>query len=419
MADGDWASAARDLHSTNNFPEVTGRICPAPCETACTLNLEDSPVAIKSIEQAIADTAYDRGWVQPQVAPRRTGHRVAIVGSGPAGLAAAQQLTRVGHEVHVYEREPRAGGLMRYGIPDLKLEKHHVERRVAQLEAKGVVFHHGVEVGAPSGTDQPVPGPGSGGGKTSMTVHDLRGSHAAVLLAAGAEQPRPLDLPGRALAGVHDAMPYLVQQNRRIGGETAMPEALVMAGSQDVVVVGGGDTASDCIGTAFRQGARSVTQLDIRLVPPAREDKMTVWPYWPTKLRTSSSQDEGVHREFSVGTLGLVGDDRGRVMAVRCVRVNADRAPIPGTELDLPAQLVLVAIGFARPRRDTFVNGFELDRRGNVVADTDSYATSVPGVWAAGDVRRGQSLVAWAIREGRQAAAAIDESLTGVARLPR
>ena len=417
VADGDWASAAADLHSTNNFPEITGRVCPAPCEAACTLNLEDAPVAIKSIEQAIADAAYDAGWVQPQVTSRRTGRRVAVVGSGPAGLAGAQQLARAGHEVHVFEREPHAGGLMRYGIPDFKLEKHHVERRVAQLSTEGVVFHHGVELVASGGS--PVGAPGWGGGSVAITLDELRASYDAVLLAAGAELPRPLELPGRELVGCHDAMPYLVQQNRRNGGEAVGPEAPVCATGKHVVVVGGGDTASDCIGTAFRQGALSVTQLDIRPLPPVREDKLVVWPYWPTKLRTSSSQDEGAQRQFAVATLGLIGNGAAEVMAVRCARVGLDRAPVAGTEFDLPAQLVLVAIGFAGPMPGTFLEGFDQDGRGNVAADTQSYATSVPGVWTAGDVRRGQSLVVWAIREGRQAARSIDLALTGATQLPR
>ncbi len=417
VADGDWAAAAADLHATNNFPEITGRICPAPCEAACTLNLEDVPVAIKSIEQAIADTAYDAGWVQPQVSSRRTGRRVAVVGSGPAGLAGAQQLVRAGHDVHVFEREPRAGGLLRYGIPDFKLEKLHVERRVDQLSAEGVTFHYGVELVAPGSS--PVGGPGWGGGSVAITLDELRESFDAVLLAAGAELPRPLELPGRRLVGCHDAMPYLVQQNRRNGAEPVVPEAPIWATDKHVVVVGGGDTASDCIGTAFRQNARSVTQLDIRQVPPAREDKLAIWPYWPTRMRTSSSQDEGARRQFAVATLGLVGDERGTVAGVRCARVGPDRVPIPGTEFDVPAQLVLVAIGFAGPMPGTFVGAFDRDSRGNVAADTDSYATSVPGVWAAGDVRRGQSLVVWAIREGRQAARSIDFALMGATQLPR
>lgn len=417
VAGGDWAAAARDLHATNSFPEITGRICPAPCETACTLYLADAPVTIKSIEQAIADTAYDAGWVHPQPRSRRTGRAVAVVGSGPAGLAGAQQLARAGHRVHVFEREPRAGGLLRYGIPDFKLAKHHVDRRVAQMSTEGVVFHPGVELVASGGA--PVGGPGWGGGSVAITMDELRTSYDGVLLAVGAELPRALALPGRELRGCHDAMPYLVQQNRRNGGEPVVPEAPVLATGKRVVVVGGGDTASDCIGTAFRQGARSVTQLDIRALPPVREDTLTVWPYWPTKLRTSSSQDEGARREFAVATLGLVGNGAGEVTAVQCARVGPDRVPVNGTEFDLPAELVLVATGFAGPVRGTFVEAFDLDPRGNVAADPDSYATSVPGVWAAGDVRRGQSLVVWAIREGRQAARAIDLSLMGATQLPR
>jgi glutamate synthase (NADPH) small chain len=403
---GDWEEAARNLHSTNNFPEFTGRICPAPCEEACTLNLEDAPVTIKTIEQAIADRAWAEGWVRPQPPRVRTGKRVAIVGSGPAGMAAAQQLARAGHDVHVYEREPRAGGLLRYGIPDFKMEKHHIDRRVAQMEAEGVVFHYGVEVGV------------------NARVADILDDHDAVLLAAGAERPRDPGIKGMDLVGVHYAMPYLVQSNRRVNGEP-VPEqgspADIWAGRKHVVVVGGGDTASDCIGTAFRQGAISVTQLDIRPLPPAREDKMRVWPYWPTKLRTSSSQAEGAEREFQVATLEFVGDD-GRLTGVKCARVDEKRAPVEGSEFVLPADLVFIAIGFAGPRLDTFTAEFgealARDPRTNVWANEADYRTSVGKVFAAGDVRRGQSLVVWAIREGRQAARAIDERLMGATTLP-
>ncbi|TCT13270.1 glutamate synthase (NADH) small subunit [Tepidamorphus gemmatus] len=399
---GDWQEAARNLHSTNNFPEVTGRICPAPCEEACTLNLEDIPVSIKSIEQAIADRAFASGWVRPQPPARKTGKRVAIVGSGPAGLAAAQQLARAGHEVHVYEREPKAGGLLRYGIPDFKMEKHHIDLRVAQMEAEGVVFHYGANIGV------------------DIPARQLVDGHDAVLLACGAEHPRDPALPGMDLEGVHFAMPYLVQQNRRIGGEDISREAPILAGGKHVVVIGGGDTASDCIGTAFRQGAVSVTQLDIRPIPPRKEDKLLVWPYWPTKFRTSSSQAEGAEREFSAATIGLEGH-KGHIRRVHCMRVDDKRRPIEGTDFYIKADLVLIAIGFARPVHEGLVEelGPALDARGNVSADTVSYLTSLPNVWAAGDMRRGQSLVVWAIREGRQAAAAIDESLMGETSLPR
>jgi len=398
----DWEEAARNLHSTNNFPEFTGRICPAPCEEACTLNLEDMPVTIKSIEQAIADKAWASGWIRPQPPASRTGRRVAIVGSGPAGLAAAQQLARAGHDVHVFEREPQAGGLLRYGIPDFKMEKHHVDRRVAQMTAEGVTFHYGVDVGV------------------TTPLQALVDGHDAVLLAGGAERPRDAGLPGFDLAGCHYAMPYLVQQNRRLGGEDLGSEEPILAGGKHVVVIGGGDTASDCVGTAFRQGALAVTQLDIRPIPPVRENKLLVWPYWPTKLRTSSSQAEGADRQFSAATLEIVGR-RGRVTAVKCARVDEKRLPIAGSEFLIKADLVLVAIGFAGPLETSFIKemGLAQDRRTNVKADTVTYRTSHPKVYAAGDIRRGQSLVVWAIREGRQAAAAIDAELMGTSDLPR
>ncbi len=401
---GDWELASRNLHSTNNFPEFTGRICPAPCEEACTLNLEDAPVAIKAVEQAIADKAWAEGWIKPEPAREKTGKTVAVVGSGPAGMAAAQQLARAGHTVHVYEREPKAGGLLRYGIPDFKMEKHHIDRRVEQMQAEGVVFHYNVNVGA------------------TVTIQELRERHDAVLLAAGAERPRDPGLPGMELSGCMYAMPFLVQQNRRIGREDVSAEPPYWAGGKHVVVIGGGDTASDCIGTSFRQGALSVTQLDIRPMPPLREDKLTIWPYWPTKFRTSSSQAEGAEREFSAATLEIIGED-GHVTGVKCARVDTKRVPIPGTEFVLRADLVLIAIGFAGPDLTTYAaelgDALELDARTNVKADTESYKTSVDGVFAAGDVRKGQSLVVWAIREGRQAARSIDEFLTGSSNLPR
>ncbi|MEW5424251.1 glutamate synthase subunit beta [Amorphus sp. 3PC139-8] len=399
---GDWENAAFDLHSTNNFPEFTGRICPAPCEEACTLNLEDVPVAIKTVEQAIADKAWANGWVRPQPPTHHTGRKVAVIGAGSAGLAAAQQLARVGHTVHVYEREPKAGGLLRYGIPDFKMEKHHIERRVRQMEAEGVTFHFGANIGV------------------STTMQELIDGHDAVLIACGAEKPRDPGLPGMELSGVHYAMPFLVQQNRRIGGEP-IHEAPILAGGKHVVVIGGGDTASDCIGTSFRQGALRVTQLDIRPMPPLKEDKLTVWPYWPTKFRTSSSQAEGAEREFSAATLGVVGKN-GRATHVQCSRVDEKRAPIPGTEFLIKADLVLIAIGFTGPAEGTYLeelSGLERDRRGNVAATMTDYKTNIDKVFAAGDVRRGQSLVVWAIKEGRQAARSIDEYLMGSSTLPR
>jgi glutamate synthase (NADPH/NADH) small chain len=398
---GDWEEASRNLHSTNNFPEFTGRTCPAPCEEACTLNLEGQPVTIKTIEQAIADKAWEMGWVLPEPPEVLTGRRVAVIGSGPAGMAAAQQLARVGHEVHVFERDVKAGGLLRYGIPDFKMEKHHIDRRVAQMEAEGVVFHYGVEVGR------------------TKSFASLHNEFDAVLFAGGAEEPRDPKLPGQDLQGVHYAMPYLTQQNRRVSGESFDDSAPVMAAGRHVVVIGGGDTASDCVGTAFRQGALSVTQLDIRPKPPEQEDKLTVWPYWPTKLRTSSSQAEGAEREFQAATLRIEGK-KGRAIGVVCARVDERRQPIAGTEFLLKADLVFIAIGFAGPVKTGLLEeaGVELDRRGNVSASDRDYRTSNDKVFVAGDMRRGQSLIVWAIREGRQAARAIDEHLVGASVLP-
>ena len=398
---GEWEEAVRNLHSTNNFPEFTGRICPAPCEEACTLNLEDMPVTIKTVEQSIADMGWKKGWIKPEPAAVKTGKTVAVIGSGPAGLAAAQQLARAGHDVHVYEREPKAGGLLRYGIPDFKMEKKHIDRRVAQMEAEGVTFHYGVNVGV------------------TTSLQELLDRHDAVLLAGGSEAPRDPQLTGQEFEGVHFAMPYLVQSNRREGDEQ-ITELPILAAGKHVVVVGGGDTASDCVGTAFRQGALSVTQLDIRPVPPMKEDKLAVWPYWPTKFRTSSSQAEGAEREFACATLGIEGRN-GRVTGVKCARVDAKRQPISGTEFVLRADLVFLAIGFAHPLHEGMLaeSGVSLDKRGNVSANDEDYATSVPKLYAAGDMRRGQSLVVWAIREGRQAAHAIDKALMGASTLPR
>ena len=409
---GDWEEAIRNLHSTNNFPEWTGRICPAPCEEACTLNLEDIPVAIKTVEQAIADKAYEAGFVRPYPADHTTGKKVAIIGSGPAGMAAAQQLGRAGHQVHVYERESRPGGLMRYGIPDFKIEKHYIDRRIEQMQGEGVTFHCGVNVGV----DKPV--------------EELLAEHDAVLYCGGSERPRPAGIPGGEFHGVHDAMPYLVQQNRRVGGEDIQSVAWaaepILAGGKHVVVVGGGDTASDCVGTAFRQGAVRVTQLDIRPRPPEKEDKLAVWPYWATKMRTSSSQAEGADREFQVATLEFVGED-GVLTGVKCCQVDEKRKPVPGTEFVIRADLAFIAIGFSGPLETGVLSEFgdrlktDIARRNsvNVNADDREYRTTIDRLFAAGDARRGQSLVVWAIREGRQAAHAIDTFLMGSSVLPR
>lgn len=407
----NWEAAIQNLHSTNNFPEFTGRVCPAPCEEACTLNLEDAPVAIKTVEQAIADKAYELGFIRPQPATVHTGKKVAVIGSGPAGMAAAQQLGRAGHEVHLYERETKPGGLLRYGIPDFKMEKNFIDRRVEQMKGEGVTFHCGVNVGV------------------DVKVEQLLADHDAVLYCGGSETPREAGIPGTDLAGVHDAMPYLVQQNRRVGRENidsvGWPSDPILAGAKHIVVVGGGDTASDCVGTAFRQGAVKVTQLDIRPQPPEKEDKLAVWPFWATKMRTSSSQAEGAVREFQVATLEFVGED-GVLTGVKCCEVDERRRPVPGTEFVIRADLAFIAIGFRGPFTGSVLKELEgkltlnTDKRGstNVVANDRDYKTSVDKFWTAGDVRRGQSLVVWAIREGRQAARAIDEELMGSTVLP-
>jgi len=400
---GDWREAARNLHSTNNFPEVTGRVCPAPCEASCTLNIEDNPVAIKTIECAIADRAIAQGWIVPEPPARKTGKKVAVVGSGPAGMACAQQLARAGHAVHVYEKLAKAGGLMRYGIPDFKMEKHYIDRRVAQMEAEGVVFHYGAHVGA------------------NLPVDTLLRSHDAVVLAGGAEKARDLPIPGRELKGIHFAMDFLPQQNRRVSGEPQAPGAEpILAGGKHVVVIGGGDTGSDCIGTSVRQGALSVVNFEIMPQPPEKENKLLTWPEWPLKLRTSSSHEEGAERDFAVGTVRLSGEN-GHVKTLHCARVDGKFKPIPGTEFDVKADLVLLAMGFVHPVHEGMIEalGLALDPRGNVKADTVGYRSSNPKVFACGDMRRGQSLVVWAIREGRQAAHAVDKFLMGATTLPR
>jgi glutamate synthase (NADPH/NADH) small chain len=399
----EWEAAARNLHSTNNFPDVTGRICPAPCEAACTLNIDDVPVTIKSIECAIADRAFDEGFIVPEPAEVKTGKRVAVVGSGPSGLAAAQQLARAGHDVHVYEKNAMPGGLLRYGIPDFKLEKQVIERRVAQMQGEGVTFHCGVHVGV------------------TLPVAELERDFDAVLLAGGSERPRDLPVPGRELKGVEFAMSFLTQQNRRVSGEPLGDVEPILATGKRVVVIGGGDTGSDCIGTSIRQGAASVTQIEIMPKPPVKENKDLTWPQWPLKLRTSSSQEEGAVRDFSVMTTRFEGNDKGEVARLHCVRVDEKMKAVPGSEFVLDADLVLLAMGFVSPVKEGLLAdlGVELDGRGNVKATDRDYATSRPKVFVAGDMRRGQSLVVWAIREGRQAAHAIDLALMGTTLLPR
>ena len=399
---GKWQEASRNLHSTNNFPEFTGRICPAPCEQSCTLNLLDAPVTIKTIENAIADKAWAEGWIKPEPAKVKTGKSVAVVGSGPAGLACAQQLARAGHDVHLYEKNQKPGGLLRYGIPEFKLEKRHIDRRIEQMQAEGVTFHCGVHVGV------------------DIKAAELTETYDAVVLAGGAEKGRDLPIPGRDLRGVHYAMEFLPQQNRRLMKEPLKTNDPILAHGKHVVVIGGGDTGSDCIGTSIRQGALSVTQLEIMPEPPAKENKMLTWPDWPLKMRTSSSQEEGANRDFAVNTTKLLGDD-GVVTAIECVRVDEKFKAIPGTEFPLKADLVLLAMGFVSPVHDGLLHelGVTLDGRGNVQADVKGYASSVDKVFVCGDMRRGQSLVVWAIREGRQAAHAVDKHLMGATTLPR
>jgi glutamate synthase (NADPH/NADH) small chain len=396
-----WDEAARNLHSTNNFPEVTGRVCPAPCEASCTLNLDDNPVTIKTIECAIADRAIANG-LKPEPAAVKTGKRIAIVGSGPAGLACAQQLARAGHDVHVYEKYAKAGGLLRYGIPDFKMEKHHIDLRIVQMQAEGVVFHYGAHVGV------------------TVAADALVREYDAVVLSGGAEKGRDLPIPGRELKGIHFAMDFLPQQNRRISGEPQDGAEPILASGKHVVVIGGGDTGSDCIGTSFRQGALSVTNFEIMPQPPEHENKMLTWPDWPLKLRTSSSHEEGAVREFAVLTQKFSGED-GVVKKLHCVKVDDKFKPVAGTEFEIEAELVLLAMGFVHPVHEGMIAslGLTLDPRGSVKADTNSYQTSHAKVFAAGDIRRGQSLVVWAIREGRQCAHAVDKFLMGTTTLPR
>lgn len=404
----DWKNALEVLHSTNNFPEFTGRICPAPCEAACTLNIVDAPVTIKSIECAIVDKGWQEGWIKPQLPEKQTGKSVAVIGSGPAGLAAAQQLARAGHAVTVFEKSDRIGGLLRYGIPDFKMEKHLINRRAVQMEAEGVQFRTSSEVGV------------------EVSFEALKENFDAVVLAGGAEEARQLDIPGAELPGVRLAMEFLTQQNKRNAGDDevrAAPRGSLTATGKHVIVIGGGDTGSDCVGTSNRQGAASVTQLEIMPKPPEHEDKALTWPDWPVKLRTSSSHEEGVERDWAVMTKRVV-EEGGDVAGLECVRiewVDGKIKEIEGSEFTLKADLILLAMGFTGPKRRGLLDraGVELDGRGNVAADTQWYLTSEPNVFACGDMRRGQSLVVWAIREGRQCARAVDEALMGVSELPR
>jgi glutamate synthase (NADPH) small chain len=399
---GAWRDALYNLHSTNNFPEFTGRVCPAPCEASCTLNLIETPVTIKSIECAIVDRGWDEGWIAPEPPTHKTGKKVSVIGSGPAGMACAQQLARAGHDVHLFEKFARAGGLLTYGIPDFKMEKRHVARRVTQMEAEGVVFHYGAHVGV------------------SMPVERVTEGFDAVVLTGGAEASRDLPIPGRDLNGIHFAMDYLPQQNRRIAGEAPGDMPPISAARKHVVVIGGGDTGSDCIGTAIRQGALSVTNFEIMPKPPEKEDKLMTWPNWPLKLRTSSSHEEGAERDFAVMTQKFSGQ-HGQVRTLHCIRCDDKFKPVAGTEFNLKADLVLLAMGFVHPVHEGMIKtlGLDLDPRGNVKADTEKYQTSNPKIFTAGDMRRGQSLVVWAIREGRQAAHAVDKFLMGSTNLPR
>ena len=404
----DWREALENLHSTNNFPEFTGRVCPAPCEAACTLNIIDQPVTIKSIECAIADRGWKEGWIKPQVPEKKTGKRVAVVGSGPAGLACAQQLARAGHSVTVFEKSDRVGGLLRYGIPDFKMEKHLINRRAVQMEAEGVIFRTSTEVGV------------------DVSLKSLRENFDAIVLAGGAEEARPLDIPGAEMPGVRLAMEFLTQQNKRNAGDDevrAAPRGTLVATGKDVIVIGGGDTGSDCVGTSNRQGARSVTQIEIMPKPPEKEDKGLTWPDWPMKLRTSSSHEEGVERDWSVLTKEVIGEN-GTVTGLRCKRiewVDGKMQEIEGSDFVLKADLILLAMGFLGPKKTGMLDqsGVRLTERGNVDADTVSYRTSDEQIFACGDMRRGQSLVVWAIREGRQCARAVDEALMGASELPR
>lgn len=408
---GKWREALEVLQSTNNFPEFTGRICPATCEAACTLNLNDEPVTIKTIECAIIEKGWEEGWIEPKIPIHRTGKRVAVVGSGPAGLACAQQLARAGHKIVIYEKQNRIGGLLRYGIPNFKMEKHIIDRRMAQMQAEGVIFRPNSHIGV------------------NVPITKLLKECDAIVLAGGSEKNRDLPVPGRDLKGIHFALEFLPQQTRRILGDEIAEKDIITAQNKHVVVIGGGDTGSDCIGTSIRQGATSVVQLEILPKPPEKEDKEMTWPNWPNKLRTSSSHEEGCQRDWSVSTKFFGGDNNGHVTKLQAVRVDWQKdengrwqmTEIPGSEFELKADLVLLAMGFVHPVHEGMLQefGVALDGRGNVQADTNNYQTSIDKIFAAGDMRRGQSLVVWAIREGRQAAKAVDEYLMGHSELPR
>jgi len=407
---GEWKQAIDVLHSTNNFPEFTGRICPAPCEASCTLNIDDNPVTIKTIECAIVDHAWKEGWIVPQVPPHKSGKKVAVVGSGPAGLACSQQLARAGHAVTLFEKNDRIGGLMRYGIPDFKLSKHLIDRRIGQMRAEGVEFRPKVHIGV------------------DITASQLASEYDAVVLTGGSEKSRDLPVAGRELEGVHLAMDFLRQSNKRVAADNIPADEEIITTDQHVIVIGGGDTGSDCIGTSSRQGALSITQLEIMPQPPEKEDKATTWPNWPQKMRTSSSQEEGCERMWSVATKKFTGEN-GQVKAIHCIKVEwtQDEAgkwsmqEVTGSEFELPADKVFLAMGFLHPVHEGMLEelGVELTAQGNVQADDKNYSTSIDKVFVAGDMRRGQSLVVWAIREGRQCARAVDEFLMGATNLPR
>ena len=406
---GEWRTALETLHATNNFPEFTGRICPAPCEAACTLNISERPVTIKTIENTIIDKGWEEGWVQPRIAARRTGKRAAVIGSGPAGMAAAQQLARAGHSVTIYEKNARLGGLLRYGIPDFKLEKHTIDRRMAQMRAEGIEFRPNTHVGV------------------DVQIEEITEIYDATVLAGGAEAPRDMPVPGRDLDGIHYAMRFLTQQNRRVAGEHIGDNLPISAEGKHVIVIGGGDTGSDCVGTSNRQGAASITQLEIMPKPPEVENKSLTWPNWPLKLRTSSSHEEGADRDWSVSTKSFIGSN-GAVEALELVRVRWEpgengrmaMVEVPDSTFRIDADLVLLAMGFVHPVHEGMVEqlGVDLDARGNVAAEETDYQTSTPGVFTAGDMRRGQSLVVWAIHEGRRCARAVDAYLMGSSNLP-